>query len=100
MNNIFEIKVCGINDEISMNAALNCKVDYVGLVFYPNSPRNISINLSKELLKSRNKITKIVALTVDPNDDFLNEIKKLLTLTIYNFTETKTQEDVLTLNTK
>ena len=78
MNNIFEIKVCGINDEISMNTALKCKVDYVGLVFYPNSPRNISINLSRQLIKSRNKITKIVALTVDPNDDFLNEIKKII----------------------
>jgi phosphoribosylanthranilate isomerase len=76
MNNLFEIKVCGINDKISMNTALKCKVDYVGLVFYPNSSRNISINLSRELLKSRNKITKIVALTVDPNDDFLNQIKK------------------------
>ena len=78
MNSLFEIKVCGINDEISMNTALKCKVDYVGLVFYPNSPRNISINLSRELLKSRNKTTKIVALTVDPNDDFLNEIKKII----------------------
>ncbi len=76
MNSLFEIKVCGINDEVSMNAALKCKVDYVGLVFYPDSSRNISINLSRELLKSRNKITKIVALTVDPNDDFLNQIKK------------------------
>ena len=76
MNSPFEIKVCGINDEVSMNAALKCKVDYIGLVFYPNSSRNISINLSRELLKSRNNITKIVALTVDPNDDFLNQIKK------------------------
>ena len=78
MNNLFEIKVCGINDEISMNTALKCKVDYIGLVFYPNSPRNVSINFSRELLKSRNKTTKIVALTVDPNDDFLNEIKKIV----------------------
>ena len=78
MNSLFEIKVCGINDEISMNTALKCKVDYVGLVFYENSPRNISINLSKKLLKLRNKTTKIVALTVDPNDDFLNEIKKII----------------------
>ena len=76
MNSLFEIKVCGINDEISMNTALKCKVDYVGLVFYPNSPRNISIKLSRGLLKSRNNTTKIVALTVDPNDDFLNQIKK------------------------
>ena len=78
MNNLFEIKVCGINDEISMNTALKFKVDYVGLVFYPSSPRNISINLSRKLLKSRNKTTKIVALTVDPNDDFLNEIINIL----------------------
>ena len=76
MRNRFEIKVCGINDEISMKTALKCKVDYVGLVFYENSPRNISINLSRELLQLRNKITKIVALTVDPIDDFLFEIKK------------------------
>ena len=76
MSSLFEIKVCGINDEISMNTALRYKVDYVGLVFYQNSPRNISINSSRNLLKSRNKTTKIVALTVDPNDDFLNEIKK------------------------
>ena len=76
MNNPFEIKVCGINDEMSMNTALKCKADYVGLVFYPNSPRNVSINLSRELLQLRNKITKIVALIVDPYDDFLFEIKK------------------------
>ena len=76
MNNLFEIKVCGINDNISMNTALKFKADYVGLVFYPNSPRNVTINLSRELLQSRNKITKIVALTVDPNDDFLFEIKR------------------------
>ena len=76
MNNQFEIKICGINDEISMNTSINCKVDYIGLVFYQNSPRNISINLCKKLLKLRNKVSKIVALTVNPKDDFLTEIKK------------------------
>ena len=75
MNNLFEIKVCGINDKKSMNTALKYKANYIGFVFYPNSPRNISINQSRELLQSRNKNTKIVALTVDPNDDFLFEIK-------------------------
>ncbi len=75
MNNLFEIKVCGINDEKSMNTALKYKANYIGFVFYPNSPRNISINQSRELLQLRNKTTKIVALTVNPNDDFLFEIK-------------------------
>ena len=76
MNNLFEIKICGINDEISMNTALKCKADYIGLVFFENSPRNVSINLSKELLKLRNKLSKIVALTVNPSNEFLFEIKK------------------------
>ena len=75
MNNPFEIKVCGINDEMSMYTALKYKADYVGLVFYPKSPRNVSISLSRELLQLRNKITKIVALIVDPYDNFFFEIK-------------------------
>tara|TARA_Y100000991_G_C21954215_1_gene341279 strand:+ start:467 stop:1108 length:642 start_codon:yes stop_codon:yes gene_type:complete len=76
MNNLLEIKVCGINDKVSMKTAINFKVDYIGLVFYENSPRHISIKSSKELLKIRNNTSKIVALTVNPNDDFLFEIKK------------------------
>lgn len=78
MKNKLEIKICGINDETSMNSAMNCKADYIGLVFYQNSPRNVSINLCKKLLKLRNKVSKIVALTVNPEDDFLNEIKNIV----------------------
>ena len=77
MSNKFEIKICGINDEISMNTAINLKVNYIGLVFYQNSPRNVSINVCKRLLKLRNKVSKIVALTVNPKDDLLNEIEQI-----------------------
>ena len=76
MKNLFEIKICGINDETSMHAALKCKVNYIGLVFYRNSPRNISISNSKTLLRIRNSLSKIVALTVNPEDDFLFQIKR------------------------
>ena len=78
MKNQFEIKICGINDEISMNTAIICKANYIGLVLYQNSPRNVSFNLCKKLLKLRNKVSKIVALTVNPEDDFLIEIKKII----------------------
>ena len=76
MSNQVEIKVCGINDENSMQTAINCKVDYIGLVFYQPSPRNISIKQSRKLLQLRNNNSKIVALTVNPDDDFLFEIQK------------------------
>ena len=74
MNDLFDIKICGINNEICMAAALACKVEYVGLVFYEKSPRNVAIKASSKLLQERNQHTKIVALTVNASDDFLNEI--------------------------
>ena len=76
MKKLFEIKVCGINDQISMDAAVNNSVDYIGLVFYKESPRNISISNAKILIRNRPEKIKIVALTVNPSDDFLLEIKK------------------------
>ena len=73
MSKLLEIKICGIKDKDSMNAALNNKANYVGLV-YKKSPRNISIELSKELLERRNSYTKIVVLTVDPDDILISNI--------------------------
>ena len=74
MNDLFDIKICGINNEICMAAALACKVEYVGLVFYKKSPRNVTIKTSSKLLQERSPHTKIVALTVNATNDFLNEI--------------------------
>ena len=76
MKHPFEIKICGINDQVSMNAAMNIGANYIGLVFYSKSPRNLSIANAKLLTKNRNKKSKIVALTVNPEDNFLLEIKK------------------------
>ena len=76
MKKLFEIKVCGINDQISMDAAINSSVDYIGLVLYKESPRNISISNAKVLIRNRPEMSKIVALTVNPSDNFLLEIKK------------------------
>ena len=59
-----------------MNAAKNVGVDYIGLVFYHKSPRNLSITNAKLLTKNKNKKSKIVALTVNAEDNFLMEIKK------------------------
>ena len=78
MKHSFEIKICGINDQISMNTALNIGVNYIGLVFYHKSPRNLSIKRAKSLTKSRTEKSKIVALTVNPDDIFLQEIKKYI----------------------
>ena len=75
MSNNFEIKICGINDKSCMDAAIESKADYIGLVFYDKSPRNLSLGDAQQLLKNRNQHSKIVALTVNSDDDFIKEIK-------------------------
>ncbi len=74
MKKRLEIKICGIKDDISMVKACNLNIDYVGLVFFKNSPRNVSISQAKLLTKYKNSFTKIVALTVNPNDNLLDKI--------------------------
>ncbi|WP_443644152.1 phosphoribosylanthranilate isomerase [Candidatus Levibacter sp. Uisw_134_01] len=76
MSNNFEIKICGINDKLCMDAAIESKADYIGLVFYDKSPRNLSLGDAQQLLKNRNRHSKIVALTVNSDDDFIKEIKQ------------------------
>ena len=78
MSHSFEIKICGINDQISMSTAIDNGVNYIGLVFYDKSPRNLSITKAKILAKNRTKKSKIVALTVNPDDVFLQEIKNCI----------------------
>ena len=75
MKKKIEIKICGINDFNSMVQAVNSEVDYIGFVFYEKSPRNITLSKAKTLASLKSNKSKIVALTVDANDNFLNEIK-------------------------
>ena len=49
-------------------------IDYVGLVFFEKSPRNVTIDKAKLLIKYLKNKTKIVALTVNANDQFLKNI--------------------------
>ena len=74
MTKKLKIKICGINDPLSMSAACSIGVDFVGLVFYQRSPRNISFEIAKSIIQYRTDKTKIVALTVDCDDNFLDFI--------------------------
>ena len=69
-----KIKICGVSDNDSMSIISNMNVDLVGLVFFEKSPRNLSIEKAKSLIKKLSNTTKIVALTVNATDKFLSKI--------------------------
>ena len=71
-----ELKICGINsqdiiEEIIKNGG--CK--YLGFVFYPTSPRNLSIEQSKKLTSIVPDHIKKVAVLIKPENSFVEKIK-------------------------
>jgi phosphoribosylanthranilate isomerase len=67
-----EVKICGLRSEAALEAALAGGADYVGFVFYPRSPRNVSPEEARLLAARARGRAKIVALLVDPDDDQLD----------------------------
>ncbi|MHC8491108.1 phosphoribosylanthranilate isomerase [Thalassospira sp. SM2505] len=65
------VKICGINSEDALIAAMSAGADALGYVFFPPSPRHISLNGAKTLTKRvPNSILK-VGLFVEAGDEAL-----------------------------
>ncbi|QPC42567.1 phosphoribosylanthranilate isomerase [Kaustia mangrovi] len=69
-----DIKICGLTSAAALDAALEAGADLVGLVFYPPSPRHVSLDTARELAARAKGRARIVALTVDADDATLREI--------------------------
>jgi phosphoribosylanthranilate isomerase len=69
-----KVKICGLTTEAALEAALAGGADYVGLVFFPPSPRNLSPEAARRLAAKARGRAKIVALMVDPDDALLDAV--------------------------
>ncbi len=68
-----KIKICGISTAESLDAVIVARADYVGLVFYPPSPRNVSMAQAALLgARSAHRISR-VGLFVDADDALMAE---------------------------
>lgn len=56
------VKICGLRQEIDIEAAVSGGADYVGFVFFEPSPRNVSLDVAKYLSRQVNGVTKVVVL--------------------------------------
>jgi len=68
------VKLCGFSEEISLKSAIKYGCDFVGFVFYEQSPRNISISKALELSSLIPANIHKVAVVVKPCLDFLDKI--------------------------
>ena len=68
------VKICGLSTAATLDAALEAGADMVGFVFFSKSPRHIDWTTARILGRQAQGRAKIVALSVDPDDDTLNRI--------------------------
>jgi len=71
-----KVKICGIKTPEALQAALAARADFVGLNFYPPSPRSVAPEVAAELAELARGRTSIVALIVDADDATIERIVK------------------------
>lgn len=68
------IKICGISEPTTLDAALCAGADMIGFVFHERSPRHISLERAEALASRMASRARRVALTVDADDPTLERI--------------------------
>jgi len=69
-----KVKICGLKSEAALEAAIAGGADYVGLVFFPPSPRHVTPEAAKPLAAKARGRAQIVALMVDPDDALIDSV--------------------------
>ena len=72
------VKICGLSTRETLDVALGAGADMVGFVFFPPSPRHISLETARELGRQAKGRAVKVALTVDADDATLSNIVETL----------------------
>ncbi len=77
------VKICGLSTSATLDAALDAGADMVGFVFFPKSPRHLDWATARALSRHARGRAKIVALSVDPDDEALKRIADALDPDLY-----------------
>ena len=71
-------KICGLTTSETVRTALNGGASHLGFMFFPASPRDISPEAAAELARPARGKARIVAVVVDPDDDLIDRLTRIL----------------------
>ncbi|GLQ33757.1 N-(5'-phosphoribosyl)anthranilate isomerase [Amylibacter marinus] len=88
------VKICGLSEPATLNVALASGVSYVGFVFFPKSPRNVSLAQGAALAQLVPAGRCKVGLVVNPSDVELEQILDAVPLDMIQLHGSETPERV------
>jgi len=74
------VKICGLKDPAHIKSAAEAGASYVGFVFFEKSPRHVSLSQAKSLALDVPTGVAKVALTVNADDAFLDQLTQIVPL--------------------
>ena len=86
------IKICGITRAEDADAAVAAGADSLGFVFYPPSPRNVSIEQAAELIAGLPAFVTSTALFVDADVEFVQRVIEQTKVDLLQFHGNESQE--------
>ncbi|WP_275786792.1 phosphoribosylanthranilate isomerase [Pararhizobium gei] len=92
-----EVKICGLKTAEAVDRAVALGASHTGFIFFPKSPRNIEPDDAGRLAERIRGKAKIVAVTVDADNDLLDEIVSALSPDMLQLHGSESPERVLTL---
>jgi phosphoribosylanthranilate isomerase len=90
-----DVKICGLKTAEAVDRAIARGATHIGFIFFEKSPRNIAPDVAGELADRVRGQVKIVAVTVDADDEELDDIVSLLRPDILQLHGHETPERVL-----
>ncbi|MGI9365781.1 MAG: phosphoribosylanthranilate isomerase [Rhizobiaceae bacterium] len=87
------IKICGLSTRPAVDAATDNGASHIGFIFFAKSPRNVSPQQARDLLKSSPAATS-VAVTVNAGTDYLDEIVTTMDPDVLQLHGSETPQDI------
>ncbi|WP_184036344.1 phosphoribosylanthranilate isomerase [Paraburkholderia sp. Cpub6] len=86
------IKLCGLSKPVDIAHAIDLGADAIGLVFYPPSPRSVSVAQAVELVHEVPPFVSVVGLFVNATPEWVHEVASNVNLTLLQFHGDETPE--------
>lgn len=86
------IKICGITSIADAGAAVDAGADAIGLVFYPGSPRAVTLAQAAQIARAVPPFVTLVALFVDEPAENIRRIVETLPINLIQFHGEETGE--------